>query len=69
LGSSRGFCLVDQRWRPNIRAIAAPLVSRDNRTVLAIGWVTPPHAMTEKQLTTKWGARLYHIVDMLAERL
>jgi DNA-binding IclR family transcriptional regulator len=67
--AEHGFCLVDQSWRRNIRSIAAPLVTRDKSTVLAIGCVTPAHAMTGNQLMRKWGAHLYHIVDMLAEHL
>ncbi len=64
----KGFCLVDQTWRRNIRAIAAPLVSRDGRNLLAVSCVVPIHAMAAERLTGDCGPRLLHLVETLAQQ-
>lgn len=67
--SRKGFCLVDTTWRPNIRGIAAPLVSKDGRTRLSINCVAPSFAMDRKTLESKWGPALANIAQALSAHL
>jgi DNA-binding IclR family transcriptional regulator len=65
---TRGFCLVDRTWRRNIRAIAAPLLSRDRRQLLAVSCVAPIHTMEAERLIEDCGPRLLHLVETLAQQ-
>jgi DNA-binding IclR family transcriptional regulator len=65
---TRGFCLVDRTWRRNIRAIAAPLLSRDGRQLLAVSCVAPIHTMETERLIDDCGPRLLHLVETLAQQ-
>jgi DNA-binding IclR family transcriptional regulator len=65
---TRGFCLVDGTWRRNIRAIAAPLLSRDGRQLLAVSCVAPIHTMEAGRLIEGCGPRLLHLVETLAQQ-
>lgn len=64
----RGFCLVDGEWRRNVRAVAAPIVSRDGRNVLAVNCAVPIHAMETSVLVEKWGPQLFHMAQLLSEQ-
>ncbi|MEH2474255.1 DNA-binding IclR family transcriptional regulator [Nitrobacteraceae bacterium AZCC 2161] len=63
--ATRGFCLVDNTWRTGIRAIAAPLSSRDRRTTLAVNCITPTHSMDVHRLVDLWGPGLVGLVREL----
>jgi DNA-binding IclR family transcriptional regulator len=67
--AERGFCLVDQEWLPNVRGIAAPLVSRDGRTRMSINCVTTTFAMTKETLVEKWGPTLASTAQVLSSHL
>ncbi len=61
-----GFCLVDEEWRRDIRAIAAPLVSRSGDPVLSINCACPVHFLPASRLVRIWGAHLDHLAKSLS---
>ena len=63
--SVRGFCLVDNTWRRGIRALAAPLVSRDLQTIFAVSCVTATHSIDMENFVGQWGPALVHLADEL----
>lgn len=67
--AANGFCLVDATWRPNIRGIAAPLVSRDGRLRLSINCVAQTFAMDRETLTGEWGPALAALAQGLCDHL
>jgi DNA-binding IclR family transcriptional regulator len=66
--AQRGFCLVDGEWRRNVRAVAAPIVSRDGRNLLVVNCAVPIHAMAAAVLVEKWGPPLFHMAQLLSEQ-
>jgi DNA-binding IclR family transcriptional regulator len=67
--AKNGFCLVDMSWRPNIRGVAAPLVSRDGRTRMSINCVAQTFAMDRQTLASKWGPTLATLGQALSAYL
>lgn len=63
---TRGFCLVDEEWRRDTRAIAAPLVSRSGDSVLSINCACPGHFLSASRLVRVWGPRLDHLAKSLS---
>jgi len=63
--AARGFCLVDNTWRDGIRVVAAPLVSRDKRTILAVNCITPTHTMELERFVGQWGPALVYLAREL----
>jgi DNA-binding IclR family transcriptional regulator len=63
--AERGFCLVDNTWRTGIRVVAAPLVSRDKRTTLAVNCITPTHSMELEKFVGHWGPALVYLAREL----
>jgi DNA-binding IclR family transcriptional regulator len=59
--SERGFCLVDGEWQRDTRAVAAPLVSPDGNTVLAMNCVAPSFHISVDALVNDVGPRLSHL--------
>ncbi|HLB30757.1 MAG TPA: IclR family transcriptional regulator [Gammaproteobacteria bacterium] len=57
----RGFCLVDGEWRRNTRTVAAPLVSPDGDTVMAMSCGGPIFSISLEMLEKEYGPRLAHI--------
>ncbi|MFG1321206.1 IclR family transcriptional regulator [Xanthobacter autotrophicus] len=57
----RGFCLVDGEWQRDTRAVAAPIVSPDGNTVLAMNCVAPSFQITVEALEKDVGPRLAHL--------
>ena len=58
---SRGFCIVDREWRKDTRTIAAPIVSPDGNTVMAMNCGAPTFSMSRETLEQDFGPRLVHI--------
>lgn len=67
--AERGFCLVDNAWRRNIRGIAAPLISADGRTIMTVNCVTTTFAMSSEELVEKWAPGLLKVTQGLATHL
>jgi DNA-binding IclR family transcriptional regulator len=61
----RGFCLVDGEWQRDTRAVACPVVSPDQSTVLAINCVAPSFQISNEQLVEDIGPRLAHLASGL----
>jgi DNA-binding IclR family transcriptional regulator len=57
----RGFCLVDGEWQKDTRAVAAPIISPDGKTVLAMNCVAPSFHITLETLERDIGPRLAHL--------
>ena len=57
----RGFCIVDGEWRRNTRTVAAPLVSQDGNTVMAMSCGGPIFSITLERMEQELGPRLTHI--------
>jgi len=57
----RGFCLVDREWRKSTRTVAAPLVSTDGKTVMAMSCGGPTFSVSLESLEQDLGPRLVHI--------
>ena len=57
----RGFCLVDREWRKSTRTVAAPLVSSDGKTVMAMSCGGPTFSVSLESLEQDLGPRLVHI--------
>jgi DNA-binding IclR family transcriptional regulator len=57
----RGFCIVDREWRNDTRTVAAPLVSQDGLTVMAMSCGGPTFSVTTEALEEDIGPRLVHI--------
>ncbi|MFG1191840.1 IclR family transcriptional regulator [Xanthobacter flavus] len=57
----RGFCLVDGEWQRDTRAVAAPIVSPDGNTVLAMNCVAPSFQISVEALEKDVGPRLAHL--------
>lgn len=64
--ADRGFCLVDGEWQRDTRAVAAPLVSADGHTVLAMNCAAPTFHISVSALETDCGPRLAHLCRGLA---
>lgn len=67
--AERGFCLVDNAWRKNIRSIAAPLISGDGRTIMTVNCVTTTFAMSSDELVQRWAPALLKVSQGLASHL
>jgi DNA-binding IclR family transcriptional regulator len=67
--AERGFCVVDMKWRQNIRSVAAPLVSRDGIARMSINCVAQTFAVDAKTLTSKWGPALARLAQNLSAHL
>ncbi|WP_456821955.1 IclR family transcriptional regulator [Bradyrhizobium sp. USDA 4502] len=67
--AERGFCMVDRKWRQNIRSVAAPLVSRDGTARMSINCVAQAFAMDRRTLTNKWGPALAKLAQTLSTYL
>lgn len=63
--AERGFCLVDGEWQRDTRAVAAPLVSADGSTVLAMNCVAPSFQISVERLENDVGPRLSHLCRSL----
>lgn len=63
--NDRGFCLVDGEWQRDTRAVAAPIISPDGNTVLAMNCVAPSFQITVKALEEDVGPRLAHLCQGL----
>ncbi|MCJ2072205.1 IclR family transcriptional regulator [Methylobacterium sp. J-030] len=61
----KGYCHNDRMWRRNVCSIAAPMASRDGRTVLAVNCVAPAHVMDVATLEKKWSGYLLHLVETI----
>jgi DNA-binding IclR family transcriptional regulator len=59
--SDRGFCIVDREWRKDTRTVAAPLVSPDGKTVMAMSYGGPTFAVSTETLEEDIGPRLVHL--------
>jgi len=59
----RGFCLVDGEWRKNTRTVAAPLISPDGNTVMAMSCGGPAFSISIEMLEQDLGPRLVHICN------
>lgn len=57
----RGFCLVDREWRKSTRTVAAPLVSSDGKSVMAMSCGGPTFSVSLENLEQDFGPRLVHI--------
>ena len=57
----RGFCLVDREWRKSTRTVAAPLVSADGNTIMAMSCGGPTFSVSLESLEQDLGPRLVHI--------
>ena len=64
--ADRGFCLVDGEWQRDTRAVAAPIVSPDGNTVLAMNCVAPAFQISVEALENDVGPRLAHLCRGLA---
>lgn len=65
----RGFCVVDGEWNRDVRAAAAPLVSPDGTTVMAMNCAGPTFHLTMDQLENDLGPRLAHLCRGVAPLL
>ncbi len=65
---TRGFCVVDGGWQRDTRAVAAPVVSADGNTVLAMNCVAPTFQVSLEALENDIGPRLAHICRGLRPR-
>lgn len=61
----RGFCLVDGEWQRDTRAVAAPIISADGNTVMAMNCVAPSFQISVKALEEDVGPRLAHLCQGL----
>jgi DNA-binding IclR family transcriptional regulator len=61
--NERGFCLVDGEWRRNTRTVAAPLVSPDGQTVMAMSCGGPAFFISIERMEQDLGPRLLHICN------
>jgi DNA-binding IclR family transcriptional regulator len=59
--AERGFCLVDGEWQRDTRAVAAPIISPDGTTVLAMNCVAPSFQISVEVLENDVGPRLAHL--------
>lgn len=59
--AERGFCLVDGEWQRDTRAVAAPIISPDGSTVLAMNCVAPSFQISVDTLVNDVGPRLAHL--------
>lgn len=59
--ADRGFCLVDGEWQRDTRAVAAPIISPDGNTVLAMNCVAPAFQISVDALENDVGPRLAHL--------
>ena len=57
----RGFCLVDREWRKSTRTVAAPLVSADGHTIMAMSCGGPTFSVSLESLEQDLGPRLVYI--------
>ncbi|MDD9731410.1 IclR family transcriptional regulator [Mameliella sp. AT18] len=57
----RGFCFVDGEWQKDMRAVAAPIVSPDSSTVMAINCVAPSFQIDAEVFEKDIGPRLAHM--------
>ena len=64
-----GFCLVDREWRQDTRTIAAPLISADGNTVMAMNCGAATFSMSRETLQQDFGPRLVHIARSTARFL
>ncbi len=64
--AARGFCLVRDEWHRGTIAVAAPLVSIDGRTVMAMNCGAPSFMTDPERLEHTLGPRLVHICRGLA---
>jgi len=67
--ASKGFCTVDKTWQPNIRSVAAPLVTRAGVARMSINCVAQTFAMDQDTLTSKWGPTLAEVAYALSAQL
>jgi len=65
----RGFCIVDGEWHRDVRAVAAPLISPDGKTILAVNCGGPSFVITAKRLENELGPRLQHLCRSIAPML
>ena len=63
---ARGFCVVENDWKLNVRAVAAPVVSRGKRNILAINCAGPSYAVSLDRLVGEFGPRVTHLCQTLA---
>lgn len=61
----RGFCFVDGEWQKDTRAVAAPIVSPDSSTVMAINCVAPSFHIASEVFEEDIGPRLAHMCNGL----
>lgn len=64
----RGFCSANQTWNKNIRAIAAPLISKNGRDVLTLNCAAPVYAVEQSEMDRNWGPRLLYAVHQISDR-
>lgn len=62
----RGFCVVDNEWKREVRAAGAPLISADGATVMAMNCGGPAFALDRQKLEQDFGPRLAHLCRTIA---
>jgi DNA-binding IclR family transcriptional regulator len=66
---ARGFCIVDGEWQPDVRTAAAPLISLDGGTVMAMNIGAPGYLLNYARLENELGPRIAHLSRMVAPLL
>lgn len=64
----RAFCSANQTWNKNIRAIAAPLISKNGRNILTLNCVAPVYAVEQSEMEKSWAPRLLYAVQQISDR-
>lgn len=65
---TRGFCIVEQEWRPGLRAAATPVHDGDHRTWMALNCGGPAYTLDRDRLEAEIGPRLVHLARQLSPR-
>ena len=63
---TRGFCLFDREWNQDVRAVAAPIISRDGSIVLSANCASPAFQTSVERMVEDIGPRLAHMTQELA---
>lgn len=63
--NTRGFCLVDGEWRPNVRTVAVPIYDRRHETYLGLNCGAPVYNSSIEEMENQYGPRLVHIAQTL----
>ena len=64
----RGFCVVENDWRLNVRAVAAPVVAGGGRNVFAINCAGPAFSVSTERLVAELGPRVVHLCQTLSSQ-